>query len=63
MIKLAKKRKNVTQLELEVIKENERAKRLYRSKGFVKTGDRPRVLRLPNGKYLDEELMVLYLDK
>jgi ribosomal protein S18 acetylase RimI-like enzyme len=47
----------------EVIKENERAKRLYTSKGFVKTGDRPRVLRLPNGKYLDEELMVLYLDK
>ena len=63
MIKLAKKRKNVTQLELEVIKENEWAKRLYTSKGFVKTGDRPRVLRLPNGKYLDEELMVLYLDK
>ena len=63
MISIARNRNGVTQLELEVIKENERAKRLYTSKGFVKTGDRPRVLRLPNGKYLDEELMVLYLDK
>jgi ribosomal protein S18 acetylase RimI-like enzyme len=63
MISIARNRNGVTQLELEVIKENERAKRLYTSKGFVKTGNRPRVLRLPNGKYLDEELMVLYLDK
>ena len=63
MISIARNRNGVTQLELEVIKENERAKRLYTSKGSIKTGDRPRVLRLPNGKYLDEELMVLYLDK
>ncbi|MBO6261622.1 MAG: GNAT family N-acetyltransferase [Bacilli bacterium] len=63
MISIARNRNGVTQLELEVIKENERAKRLYTSKGFVKTGDRPRVLKLPNGTYLDEEMMILYLDR
>lgn len=63
MINIAKNRSGVTQLELGVIKSNEAAKRLYTSKGFVKTGETPRALRLPNGVYLDEEFMVLYLDK
>lgn len=63
MINIAKNREGVTQLELEVIKDNAVAKKLYTSKGFVKTGERPRALRLPNGTYLDEDLMVLYLDR
>ena len=63
VIDIAKNRKDATQLELDVMKDNVAAKRLYTSKGFVKTGDNPRELRLPNGKYLDGENMVLYLDK
>lgn len=63
MINIAKNRDGVTQLELGVMKDNEKAKRLYTSKGFVKTGDMPRTLRLPDGTYLDEEFMVKYLDK
>lgn len=63
VINIAKNREGVTQLELGVIKDNEAAKRLYKSKGFVKTGEMPRALRLVDGSYLDEELMVLYLDK
>ena len=63
MINIAKNREGVTQLELEVIKDNTVAKKLYTSKGFVKTGERPRALRLPNGTYLDEDIMVLFLDR
>lgn len=63
IINIAKNREGATQLELGVIKDNIAAKRLYTSKGFVKTGETPRALRLPNGVYLDEEFMVLYLDK
>ena len=63
VINIAKNREGVTQLELGVIKDNFAAKRLYTSKGFVKTGDVPRAIRLKDGTYLDEELMVLYLDK
>ena len=62
MINIAKNRDGVTQLELGVIKDNLVAKKLYIHKGFVKTGNNPRALRLPNGTYLDEELMVLYID-
>ena len=63
MISIAKSREGVTQLELGVIKDNTVAKKLYTSKGFVKTGEHPRALRLPNGTYLDEEIMVLFLDR
>ena len=63
MINIAKNRNGVTQLELGVMKDNIPAKRLYTSKGFIKTGETPRAMRLPDGTYLDEEMMVLYLDK
>ena len=63
MINIAKNREGVTQLELGVIKDNVVAKKLYTSKGFVKTGENPRALRLPNGQYLDEDLMTLFLDR
>lgn len=61
MINIARNREGVTQLELGVIKDNARAKRLYTSKGFVKTGDVPRAIRLKDGTYLDEEMMMLML--
>ena len=63
MINIARNREGVEQLELDVIKDNVHAKRLYTSKGFVKTGDIPRELKLTDGTYLDAEKMVLYLNK
>lgn len=63
VINIAKNREDATQLELGVMKDNIIAKKLYTSKGFIKTGDVPRALRLVDGTYLDEETMVLYLDK
>ena len=63
MIDLAKQSEGVEQIELGVIKGNEKAKRLYLKKGFVKTGDIPHELKLKDGTYLDGETMVLFLNK
>lgn len=63
MIRLAKEKEGIEQIELDVINENERAKHLYTKKGFVKVGDIPHQLKLKDGRYLDGELMVLFLHK
>ena len=61
MIKLAKNTPGVEQIELDVIEQNERAKALYLSKGFVKTGIIPHQFKLKDGTYLNGETMVLFL--
>lgn len=63
MINIAKSTPGVEQIELEVISTNERAKHLYKKKGFVKVGDIPHNLKLSDGTYLDGESMVLFLKK
>jgi RimJ/RimL family protein N-acetyltransferase len=63
MIKLAKNTPGVEQIELDVIDENAKARRLYSSKGFVITGSIPRQLKLKDGTYLDGITMVLFLNK
>ena len=63
MIDIAKNSKGIDQIELDVISTNEKAKRLYAKKGFVKTGDIPHQLKLDDGTYLDGEMMVLFLNK
>ena len=63
MIKLAKQTPGVEQIELDVIESNERALRLYKSKGFVETGTIPHQLKLKDGTYLDGITMVLFLNK
>lgn len=63
MIDIAKHTEGIEQMELDVISTNEKAKRLYTKKGFVKTGDLPHELKLKDGTYLDSELMVLFLNK
>ena len=50
-------------LELEVAANNETAVILYKKMGFVVYGERPRSLKLKNGDYYDELLMVLDLTK
>ena len=61
MIRLARETEGIEQLELGVNCRNERAKRLYEKKGFVKTGAVPRAMKQPDGTYDDEEMMVRYL--
>ena len=61
MIKLAKQTPGVEQIELDVIDKNEKARRLYKSKGFVETGTIPHQLKLKDGTYLDGITMVLIL--
>ena len=63
MIKLAKNTPGVEQIELDVIDKNEKAMRLYSSKGFVKTGTIPHQLKLKDGSYLDGITMVLFLKR
>ncbi len=53
--------KNVAQLELSVIADNDRALKLYRSFGFRTVGTIPKALRYADGTYADELLMVLDL--
>ena len=48
-------------LELEVAASNTAAVSLYKKMGFVVYGERPRSLKLKNGDYYDELLMVLKL--
>ena len=63
MVELAKKTQNIEQIELDVIDKNEKAVRLYTSKGFIKTGTIPHQLKLKDGSYLDGTTMVLFLNK
>ena len=53
--------KGVSQLELEYIEGNERARHLYEKMGFIKYGERPDSIRLKNGKVLKEIQMLLRL--
>lgn len=48
-------------LELEVAASNSSAVELYKKMGFTVYGERPRSLKLKNGAYYDELLMVLQL--
>ena len=52
----------VERLELGVRADNPRAIRLYESLGFVTEGVRARFVRLPDGRYVDDHLMVCWLE-
>jgi ribosomal protein S18 acetylase RimI-like enzyme len=51
----------VEQVLLTVTSHNDAAKRLYVSTGFKVWGREPRALRLPDGRYVDEEHMIRFL--
>lgn len=61
MIDTAKKQPGVTQMELEFIEGNSRARALYEKMGFRIVGYRPNGIRLKDGTLLNEYLMVLPL--
>lgn len=48
-------------MKLGVASDNERAIRLYEKKGFRKTGETPKALKLEDGNYYDEILMTKFL--
>ena len=57
----AREQPGLVQIALAVVSENARAVNLYRSLGFDSYGREPRAL-LVEGRFLDEELMLLRLD-
>ena len=61
MIRLARERGGVRQLELDFIEGNNRARGLYEKMGFRITGVIPDAIRLKDGRFLNEYSMLLYL--
>lgn len=55
------KENNVTQVELDVVKNNDRATKMYQSFGFEIVGTIPNALRYADGTYADEYNMVKFL--
>lgn len=49
------------QMELEVVADNERGKKLYEKSGFIETGKRLRALKYDDGTYADECVMIKFL--
>ena len=58
LIRLAKERGDILQMELEFVEGNSRARALYEKMGFRITGVKPDALRLNDGTLLNEYLMV-----
>ena len=52
------KERNVEQVELDVVANNERAIKMYQGFGFTIVGTIPHSLRYSDGSYADEYLMV-----
>lgn len=58
MIRIAEKRPEVLQLELDFVEGNSRARALYEKMGFRITGVRPNAIRLKNGEFRNEYMMI-----
>ncbi|MDF2472990.1 MAG: family N-acetyltransferase [Anaerocolumna sp.] len=52
---------NITQVELDVVKNNDRALKMYQDFGFEIVGTMPNALRYPDGNWVDEYNMVKFL--
>ncbi len=63
MIRLAGEREHVTQIELDVVEGNSRARHLYEKMGFRITGVRPNAIRLKDGTFLNEYMMVKEINR
>lgn len=58
MIRLAESREEVTQIELEFVEGNARARHLYEKMGFRIAGVHPNAIRLKDGTLLNNYLMI-----
>ncbi len=63
MIRIAEGWEDVTQLELEFVEGNARARALYEKMGFRITGVRPDAIRLKDGTLRNEYMMVRKIDR
>ena len=63
MIRLAETREEVTQLELEFVEGNARARHLYEKMGFRITGVHPNAIRLKDGTLLNNYLMIKEVER
>lgn len=63
MIRLAESREEVTQIELEFVEGNTRARHLYEKMGFRIAGVHPNGIRLKDGTFLNEYLMIKELQR
>lgn len=61
LIAAARQYEGITQLELEFLEGNSRARSLYEKMGFRLVGIRPNAYRLPDGKLHNEYIMMLEL--
>ena len=61
MIDIAKEHEYVSQIELDFIEGNTRARALYEKVGFKITGVKPNAIRLKDGTMLNEYSMILYV--
>ena len=58
MIRIAEENENITQMELEFIEGNTRARALYEKMGFRIVGIKPNAIRLKDGTMLNEYYMI-----
>ena len=63
MIRLAESRDEVTQMELEFVEGNTRARHLYEKMGFRIAGVHPNAIRLKDGRLLNNYLMIRDMKK
>ena len=63
MIRLAEYREDVTQLELEFVEGNARARHLYEKMGFRIAGAHPNAIRLKDGTLLNNYLMIKEVER
>ncbi|MFG6348283.1 MAG: GNAT family N-acetyltransferase [Lachnospiraceae bacterium] len=57
------RREYITQIELDVVEGNSRARHLYGKMGFRITGVRPNAIRLKDGTFLNEYMMVKEINR
>ena len=63
MIRLAREREGLTQMELQFAEGNARARGLYEKMGFRITGVHPNAIRLKSGRMLNEYTMIRTMEK
>ena len=61
MFQVARARGDVRQIELDFIEGNKRARGLYEKMGFRITGIKPDAIRIRDGSFVNEYMMVKWL--
>ena len=61
MVRIARERNGVRQIELDFIEGNSRARHLYEKMGFRITGVKPDAIRMKDGTYVNEYMMLKLL--